>query len=192
MNSSIKNSLAHYKSTGYGEINNFLREVYVYDEDVIDSKDRILKDIGNIDTAIKFSGKENSGKKVYRGIKPFVIENLDFIERGFSSTTTNIEIAAKNYTDGQCCILYFEIPNTVNSYKYPEKGYKEEEILIQRNLQYLNISEVGNYQGVTIFTCTIKPYQLPTKSEVKKFEKSLDELRKEMMKKMMEELDFED
>jgi hypothetical protein len=137
------------------------------------------------------SGKENSGKKVYRGIKPFVIEN-DFIERGFSSTTTNIDIAAKNYTDGECCVLYFEIPNNVNSYKYPEKGYKEEEILIQRNIQYLNISEMGSYSGVKIFTCTIKPYQLPSKSEVKKFEKSLEELRKEMMKKMMEEIDFDE
>jgi hypothetical protein len=195
MDNQIEKSLAFYKGTGYGVINAKLRENYIYDEDIGKKEfksDKILNDIANIDAAIKRSGKSNSGTKVYRGLSHFVFQDQnEFIEKGYSSTTTDIDIATKSYTDGKCCVLFFEIPNNVNSYTYQEKSYKESEILIQRNIQYLNIQEFGEVYGVNIFTCNIKPYSLPSKTEVKMFETQQGKLRKQLMQQMLLELDDE-
>jgi hypothetical protein len=194
---SVSGSLNYYKGTGYGEINKMLRENYVHKEDLKDEKvikNSVLNHIKNIDYAIQKSGDSNAGKKVYRGIKKHLIDNdsKTFIERGYSSTSTNPQIAAENYTEGGCCVLSLIIPKNIDSYEYVEKGYKESEILLQRNIEYYNIEYLDkSIFGSDLYICNIRPYKLPSKEEIVKNEKALEQLRMEYIKRMMndDELD---
>lgn len=193
MDNSVLNSLNYYKGTGYGAINTMLRENYVHKEDLKDEniiKNPLLNHIKNIDYAIQKSGKSNEGKTVYRGIKKYVIDNdsKSFIERGYSSTSTNPQIPAINFSEGGCCVLSMIIPKNIDSYEYEEKGYKENEILLQRNIEYYNIEYLDkSIFGSKLYICNIRPYKLPTKEETLKNEKALEQLRAEYIKKMLDD-----
>ena len=191
MSISIRQSLAKYQGSGYGKINRTLRQNNVTD-DIISKyrEDKIIYHIKNIDEAIKSAG--NPGRKIqlFRGVDiPF--HTMDtFIEKGFSSCTTDIDTAVK-FTKNGCCILTFFTEPSIDGYAFTYAGgHTESEILLKRNIEYFNIRQIDNTHnnGVRLFFCSIRNYKPPTQTQQAKSEKEMAEMRK----KLMEEMDDED
>ena len=180
-NSAEIRSLNDYKNQLYGEINNTLRKNYITSKTLSNDNMEempILKHIDNIDKGIK---RQGSKKEIvlYRGITPNAISFVSnsFKERGFSSTSKGESVPANNFTDNNCCVLKFIKPESIYGYHYSGNNGKkdiEEEVLLERNIEYINIKEVGfiigdNNRQIKLFTCNIQKFELPTQTEIKRF-----------------------
>jgi hypothetical protein len=103
----------------------------------------------------------NTGRLVYRGIGKEYLQTK-FLERAFSSTTTDIKIAKRFALKGcpsrsHCYILMITIPNTVASYKYTSILDDESEIILQRNIMYEFIGLPFLQDGFMVQHCMISP-----------------------------------
>jgi hypothetical protein len=178
-----------YSSTGYQDINVYIREKtkglpenFFYPLVGGNRKNiRLLYCIYQLDSFIKLSNKFGDGKTIYyRGITPPTLivlqscmENnknvkdgkLDFElslnDIGFSSITTDINIA-KNFTkDYNCCILMFTIPKNIRYGDYSSKTH-EKELILERNILYSEFEKKMKFDGIFIIECSIRkiPYRL--------------------------------
>jgi hypothetical protein len=149
-------------------------------------KDDILSHIYNIQKAIEESGRQKS-ITLFRGITAIDFDiHHTFNEKGFSSCTTDIDIATKNYSNDGCCTLSFILPTNIDAYIYKYKGkYTEDEYILRRNIEYFNIEYIKTYNGVKIYSCNIRPYKLPSEIQEINYEKT----RTELIKKLLEEDD---
>jgi hypothetical protein len=174
----------YYSSTGYIDINTFLRyksnglpDKFFYP--LVGGKRcniRLLYCVYQLDTLIINSNKFGDGKTIYyRGIKPSsiiaiesIIENEKKIDEnlkksdfkfqltdyGFSSITKNIDIARRFVKTGYCCILMFIVPENI---RYTDKSDEtsEQELVMERNIVYYNFLKKGQRDGVFIIECEI-------------------------------------
>lgn len=195
----MNNSIKFYQGKGYGEINDFLRQVM--DERTIENNpsDPIVKHIKNIDKAMKNNNLKNV--IVYRGINMSLLVNLKnmgsnvLVNKGYTSSSLDIE-KSKMFTD-ENCILRFIIPNNLKTHIYEYKkniseNLNEKEILIQRNTQFV-INNMEDIKENKIYDAVLSNY-IPPKS-IQNLN-NLEKLKNEMMQKMLEEdfydSDFED
>ena len=195
----MNNSIKFYQGKGYGEINDFLRQVM--DERTIEDNpsDPIVKHIKNIDKEMKNNNLKNV--IVYRGINMSLLLNLKnmgsnvLVNKGYTSSSLDIE-KSKMFTD-ENCILRFIIPNNLKTYIYEYKkniseNLNEKEILIQRNTQFV-INNMEDIKENKIYDAVLSNY-IPPKS-IQNLN-NLEKLKNEMMQKMLEEdfydSDFED
>ena len=135
MSISIRESLAHYKGNGYGDINGTLRQNNITDDIISQYREnKIIYHIKNIDEAIKNAGNPGHKIQLFRGGSvQFDLMN-NFIEKGFSSCTTDINTAV-NFTKNNCCILTFFTEPSIDGYTFTYTGnYTESEILLKRNI----------------------------------------------------------
>jgi hypothetical protein len=157
-----------YKTdVGYWILNNYLRNIEVKPPLDMPTYINIYKIVqsGGASNIIKFIDEsmdnKQTGMQVFRGIKRdknFDIEpGNSYIERSYSSTTSNFCIA-KSFINSNCCILSFRIPDNILSYDFknnPQDFYsQEEEILIERNIVY----HIGNpliINDVYFYPCVI-------------------------------------
>lgn len=190
----MNNSIKFYQGTGYGEINDFLRQVM--DERIIEdnTSDPTVKHIKNIDRIMKNNNLKNV--IVYRGIKMSLLLNLKnmssnvLVNKGYTSSSLDIE-KSKMFTD-ENCILRFIIPNNLKTHIYEYKkniseNLNEKEILIQRNTQFV-INDMEDIKENKIYDAVLSNY-IPPKS-IRNLN-NLEKLKNEMMQKMLEE-DFSD
>lgn len=177
-------SLKFYQGTGYGVINKTLRDHNITDDFIKENfkKDEIINHIHNINNEILKSGKQEK-ITLYRGFSFIDFDTYtSLIEKGFSSCTTNINVATKNYTNNGCCVLVFTLASDIDAYVFEYEGkYKEDEYLLRRNIEFFNISFLKKYNGVKIYTCNIRPYKLPTLKQNEKFEHERSKLHEELL-----------
>jgi hypothetical protein len=183
-------SIEFYQGTGYGVINNTLRDNNVTHKVLLDYKEDepVLQHIWNIDNSLRVV-KSLIGRTLYRGIPRNIIDTFSngniFIDKGYSSCSVSPEVA-RQFTDGECCIFMFILPNDIPVYKLEYKGnYTEEEILLCRNIEW-TIREMRD----NVYLCTIKPYKLRDMSQTDK--KAMEAMRQELFNRMLEEEDFTD
>jgi len=164
----------------YGPVNQLLRKEYITSKTLSPDNIKemeILKDIHNIDKGIRTKGT-NDEIVLYRGITPNAISftSNSFKEQGFSSTSKEIDVPANNFTDQDynCCVLKFIKPKSIYGYDYSNKGKNdsENEVLLERNIEYINIKHVGFVSvdhNRKVFTCSIQKFELPNTTEIKRF-----------------------
>jgi hypothetical protein len=167
-------SLTYYKGTGYGQINKVLRENDI--PLVINSKmaeqDSTLEHISNIDKLLNQSG--------FKGILYRAIQGNTIIEKAYSSTTPDLDVA-RQFTDyDKCCVVSFKLPNDIKYHYFEHKI--EPELLLQRSLQYYNITEHPHIRH--LYTANVRKYEPP-----KVDQKSVEKMRAELMAKMLLEED---
>lgn len=192
----VKTSLLKYKGISYGEINKLLREGSIPTDKNKMSKDMLndptVKDIINIDSVMHNDGSLK-GKVLYRGIHGIIIEEQGvLINKAYSSSSTNIDVAL-NFVEGQCCIIAFEIPPEVKFFKYEDIGRPDEkEILIHRNTQFVELRHTNTYKNVRIYSCILKLYAMPiiTREDIEK-QKFIDQQTAKFILEDEDE-DFED
>jgi hypothetical protein len=152
-NPSSEDSLRYYKGEGYGDINSALRSQFT---ETIPRN--IQKHIENIDRKMD---KGSKNIRVYRGIpaiKRFIgnDETLIIPNLGYSSVTTDINVA-KRFTVDSCCIISFILPADMGRYDY--KDSDEKELLVQRNTQLLlDIEDISDLDSKTFFNAVIAHY----------------------------------
>ena len=195
MNDSIK----FYQGTGYGEINDFLRQIM--DERTIEDNHSfpIVKHIKNIDKIMNNNNLNNV--IVYRGINIGLLLNLKnigsnvLVNKGY--TSSSLDIGKSKMFAYENCILRFVIPNKLKTYIYKYKknvseNLNEKEILIQRNTQFV-INNMDDIKPNKIYDAVLSNYTPP--KSVQNLN-NLERLKNEMMQKMLEEdfydSDFED
>jgi len=154
--SSQSECLRYYQNLGYNDINQSLRKKYIHDIEQDDPS--LYHCIKEIDAVMSY---KNTGITVYRGVNHLTTEFRDdfFIERGFSSTSTSLEVT-RDFLSGGCCVLSMTIPHHIKSYRYKKDNFfKEDEILLQRNILYV-VGKPYMESGMTIYPCTISPSNL--------------------------------
>jgi hypothetical protein len=166
MNTDEIESLSFYQGDGYQNINKLLR---------IPDKDTLFNHIKKIDKTLT---NKHEGETVYRGIPNLSTLlkstteagfNHTFIDHGYSSTTTNFCKSYSFLKAGTCCILAFTIPKGVKGFSFNEKdktdfkNMNEDEILLERNLQYF-LTEPVVINKLTVYPCIVKKY-IPNVSE---------------------------
>ena len=153
-------SLSFYQGNGYLKINKFFRD--------FQDLDKIIKHTKRIDNVLT---TKHVGKTVYRGISN-LSALLDitseagfdhtFIDHGYSSTSTDF-CKAVRFTENSCCVLSFSIPEGIKGFHFSEDEnndfmkMKEDEILLERNLQYF-LSEPVLINGIKVYPCIVKKY----------------------------------
>lgn len=185
------NSFKYYQGTGYGKINNFLREMS--NESVINNNkdDPIVEHILNIDRGMKYNKLNNM--LMFRGINSSLIKNLPsnvLVNKAYSSATPDFNIAS-NFTD-DCCILSFIIPDDIKTYIYDyknitSKNLKEQEVLLQRNTQFVNITQ--DKYNPNLYNAVLTKYKPPNVSQQMK---EYNRVREQYMKQMIIDDDFSD
>ena len=194
----VLKSLKYYQGTGYGKINELLRGENLNDSFMGRySRDELVQHVKNIDSAMRNNGKL-SGHTLYRGIAGQLIpksqENSGVIvSTGYSSCTTDFSIAKSSFTDARkCCVLVFKIPPNIDYYGYTyektkAKALREHEVLLQRNIQFVDITETGTRN---VYTCVLKKYTHPTitNKEEKQIQEMRDQFSKRQKTKTLEEL----
>jgi len=151
--SSQNECLRYYQNLGYTDINQSLRTKYIHEIERDDPS--LYHCIKEIDASMS---DQNTGITVYRGVNHLTPEFRDdfFIESGFSSTSTSIEVTHTFLSEG-CCILSMTIPRNIKSYRYKKDTFfKEDEILLQRDILYV-VGKPYMESGMTIYPCTISP-----------------------------------
>lgn len=196
------NSLKFYQGTGYGVINRFLREYDISDEKINDKSihkhEYVLEHIYNIKQSIDEYGKRHMKEykdiEVYRGTT-FNIQSLingagnAFIEKGFCSVSTNINIAL-NFTGETCCILTFVLPE-IYAYKFDYKGnYREDEYLLERNLEFYDIQYSHTYNKKKVYTCKVRRH-IPSIEENNKKQHINDYMEEQRRKMIYDDDDFD-
>lgn len=167
MNETEIKSLTFYQGDGHKKINKLLRD--------FGDRDTLLDHIKKIDKTLS---DKYEGETVYRGI-PNLTGLLNktteagfdhtFIDHGYSSTTTNFCKSYYFLNEDLCCILAFSIPKGVKGFSFNEKektdfrNMKEDEILLERNLQYF-LTEPIVINKLTVYPCIVKKY-IPNVSE---------------------------
>ena len=161
-----KESLLFYKATGYGEINDILRQGSIPTDTSKMSTDQLrdqtVMHIINIDQAItKGASKPQPTKLFYRGVHglDYFIETQGIlVNKAYSSCSSDINQSFK-FSGDECCIIVFTIPNDINYFEYKSLGINdyEQEILIQRNTQFVEFKPItSSYNGVQIYNCVLK------------------------------------
>lgn len=195
----MSDSMEFYQGTGYGEINDFLRQVM--DERTIEDNpsDPTVTHIKNIDKMMKNNNLKNV--IVYRGINKSLLLNLKntgsnvLVNKGYTSSSLDIE-KSKMFAD-ENCILRFVIPHNLKTHIYEynkniSENLNEKEILIERNTQFV-INGMDDIKPNKVYDAVLCNYTPPKSVQNLK---NLERLKNEMMQKMLEEdfydSDFED
>ncbi len=185
----VLKSLKYYQGTAYGKINELLRSENLNDSFMEYSRDELVQHVKNIDSAMRNDGKL-SGHTLYRGIAgsliPKSVESNSgvIVSTGYSSCSTDFSVAKQSFTDARkCCVLVFKIPSNIDYYGYTyektkAKALREHEVLLQRNIQFVDITETGTRN---VYTCVLKKYTHPTITN--KEEKQLQEMRDQFSKR---------
>lgn len=95
---------------------------------------------------MRYPSKEDIDKLYYRGIKvnrSKLKVGTTFINKGFSSCTTNIDIAL-DFSDS-CCLFVFNMPKKLKMYKIPNS--QEDEILLQPDIKF-KITQISKNQHI--------------------------------------------
>lgn len=145
-------SIDYYKNDewGYKIINDYLRDG---DDENINVNDKVEKHIENIDSLIVNSVESKTTLKLYRGFRSFFdIDITSFVNLGYSSCSTNLNIALR-FSGIDHYVLVFDLPSDVLFYKYDDKNswLAEDEYLLQRGLTFTIVERQQN-----IFHCKIK------------------------------------
>jgi hypothetical protein len=158
-------SIKAYKGESYGDINTALRESSGNLEQIGTS---IRKHIENIDSLMKEGPEE---RILYRGIQglPFFLDtsnkigsNPILIQLAFSSATRNIKVTRSFVDKNGCCVLAFPLTSDIKRYDFGDK--QEEEVLLQRNIQFIlesDIPEIDVKNKIQIYKAIVKPYNPP-------------------------------
>lgn len=178
-----------YKGDLYGQINTLLRNNNI-PTSFQTGGNLILKAIKHIDRSMIVNKKE--GIILYRGIPKSTLEllmneNNSFIEKGFSSTTPNIEIARTYTIDGES-ILKFNLPIGIKYFEF--NTCNEHEFLLERNLSYNEIHTDPYIKNV--YRVTVGKYENKNVNNSNGIDMEI--LRKKIYARMIEEdielLDF--
>jgi hypothetical protein len=185
----INKSFKFYQGTGYGPINQFLRE-----PDFKESLLRIenikhkpeIEHIINMDKGLTYNvfGERYFYRGMANGFIPasIIMSSGVIINKGFTSCTKREDVT-KSYTDEEgCCMLKFIIPDNIKSYVYEYEGkYNEAEVLLQRNTQFTIVSKYHPvyYAVLSLYT--------PPDNITKELTKTLVDYKNERMAQMAEE-----
>lgn len=147
----IESVLKGYKRNGYP-----INRALINSKAFSDISPEIQKTILTIEKALK-PGNEI---RLYRGMSN--IDNLIkisnvLVHKNFCSASKDIEIA-QMFAD-ECCILSFLLPEYIKRYDYNDA--KEQEVLIQRNVQFTIDPDYRVIDGVKVFDSTISLYEEP-------------------------------
>ena len=111
-----------------------------------------------------------------------------FSDRAFVSSLKTIDITP-NFTDDDCCILciYTGAANNIKclEMKYKKGSYSEDEVLIERNVEFFDIHPAGKYQKRQVYDCFIRTWHPPSQKE----QNYMDKFRKETYARMIAEMD---
>lgn len=201
-------SLKYYKEDGYREINEFLRDIRNTDsmlKSLPDKKyknyEKIKKHILNIDNLFKITKYQYNDKQIlYRGFSPYYGKETKTDEYGYVSTTKNIDVAL-SFASQNCCILEFYLPENVKGIdmskankskdSYLEEEDYEEEVLLERNIQFTNIRKIGikssGTKNVEIYAATVQKIVPLSKNDLYNYKKLIDEEQKKLKQSFEEE-----
>lgn len=190
---------------GSDRINLFLRNNHITDDgsELVSftthgkTVEKICAAIRNIDKRLINNTKEI---KVYRGISGDFYKSLKLtgciINKSYTSSTTNKDTAiAFSQGDTTGVVLVFVIPPGIRIHKYT--GLDEDEILIERNTQFINFVEEYDKETNVLFVKTILvKYTLPLVNNTKIIEKarsnSLQDMSGAKLSDFLDKLDLED
>ena len=189
-------SLKFYQGTGYGVINNFLRDPDFKESVLRYSKtDSTVAHINNIDESMSYN---NLGETYYyRGIPgAFIPQSIQssssiIVNTSFTSTTSDQKNARSFVDEGGCCVLVFKIPDNLKTYIYTYKGkYKESEILVQRNTQFKIKQKISR----NIYLADLYKYDPPKTEKIfsKTFKEKMDIARAKILASSDDDWSFED
>ena len=95
------------------------------------------------------------------------------IDKGFVSSSLSIDVAARFSDMETCCILAFTLPTNIYGLKIDtEEIVTEEEILLQRNLEFFNIRYEKIYDDIKVYSCGVRPYRPPGTDEMNSIEQT--------------------
>lgn len=147
-------ALKYYKELGYGEINKFLREASDISKIIKENpSDYTVRQILEIDSHMSNNG-ELRNTLLYKGMSggfiPMSIEASSgvIINKSYVSSSLTLDSANEFVSDDGCCVICFTIPDNIKYYKYGievNKKDREQEILIERNTQFVINVEESNY-----------------------------------------------
>jgi len=122
--------------------------------------DKVKKQIADIDATI--THKSKSDVTLYRGVSVPIGTRTSFIERAYSSTTRQCKVA-DTFIDKKtrCCVLRITVPSSIKRYEYQyiEEKENEDEIVLERDLEYYDIKDTGRRCGEgssKIYECKVR------------------------------------
>ena len=148
-----------YKIVFYTDINNYLRYKYNPNKKRLNVNEKIMNNMIDSLDNIMIERKTNSKNYYYRGVNNIdFIKDKQFIDKGFLSISSNMEVSKKftNKTTN-CCLFRFKLPKGVKyfNFKNIEKIdgiLLEDEILLERNLKF---KIIGYDKKTKIYTLKI-------------------------------------
>ena len=194
----VKESLRHYKESGYIMINGALR---FQNYEKIEESDK--RHIANIDSVMV----EGESMILHRGIKDCAellgkIKGNILIDKGFTSASKK-ESRAENFAYDKKkdkklfgCVISFKLPSNIKRYEYRGDNL-EKEVLIQRNTMLtLEMEKEMIKNGFRYIPATIRVFDpRKTEEEKKNLEEVVQEIReipeKEEKKEKITEEDIE-
>jgi hypothetical protein len=151
-----RNIMVSYKLNDYMNINATLRGERRM-------TDKVKRQIADIDATIIHKGK--SDVTLYRGVSVPIGNRTSFIERAYSSATRQCSVA-DTFIDKKtrCCVLRITVPSSIKRYEYEhtkesEEKENEDEIVLERDLEYYDIKDTGRRCGEgssKIYECKVR------------------------------------
>lgn len=191
-----------HEGIGAERVNNFLRSNHIQDNGneipIFTTHNKTMKKIcamiQSIDSKLLPTSKPI---RVYRGISGDFYNSLRntgvIVNKGYTSSSLSLEQAiafSQGYERG--VVLEFVIPSGMKIHKY---GGAEQEVLIERNTQFVNFLEKSTIHNTLYVETIITKYSLPDKSALdsKIVEKNRSSsLKNEHVQQLLARLDDED
>lgn len=153
----------------------------------------IVKHIINIDKMMKNNNLKNT--VVFRGVNGIDLNRFPvLVNKAFTSTSTN-KIIANQFSGDDCCIIRFTIPDNIKTIlfeynKNTSAALKEDEILIERNTQFVDIKPSPIPK---VFDAILKKYSPPNvQQDLQHQEQILEYRRQQIANMVLDDLDFDD
>jgi hypothetical protein len=132
LSTNMQKALEYYTSDGYNYINEYLRDgVQTFSK-------KVYPMIQQIDSAFEHVPALTSDITVYRGIRSSFNIRHDFIEKAYTSTTTEILIAIDFNAKRKCCVFKINVPKgkKILPLLTCSENKSETEILLPRNSKF--------------------------------------------------------
>lgn len=190
-----------YKQVNYGIINEWIRKHNIDDKGteliaLKKDKDSLVRRVATVVKSLDEMTQASRGHrpiKLYRGVSErhyrIGIDTGAIVNKSFTSSTKALEHARKF---GKV-VLCFTVPSDIGAYKFDNEY--EEEMLIERNTQFVSFVEQGMHDNVLLVECKIAKYTPPTLNERKTMENMIKDQREKFLKslkEMDEEIDWDD
>jgi hypothetical protein len=131
------------------KLNKILRSTLSFD----DLDNTTKQHVRNIDSAMT-TGESLVLYRGFNNIDSYFNEDLSSVitDQGYSSCSTDINIAA-SFTNGSCCIIKFFLPDDI------KRIFKNKhDILLERNLQFQILNKKEVYRGIWVYIVVVSKF----------------------------------